>query len=60
MILAHFLTINLIVVMISGIDTVYALQEGLSQGTWGTILEKLDLAWRTVPNFFADITLEHT
>ena len=60
MISAHFLTINLIVVMISGIDTVYALQEGLSRGTLGTILQKLDLAWRTVPNFLANITLEHT
>ena len=60
MISAHFLTINLIVVMISGIDTVCALQQGFSQGTRGTILEKLDLACCTVPNFFADITLERT
>ena len=55
MISAHFLTINLIVVMISGIDTVYALQEGLSQGTWGTILEKLDLSTLGSKKFGVDI-----
>ena len=60
MISAHFPTINRIVVMISAIGTVYALQEGFSQGTRGTILEKLGLACCTVPNFFADIALEHT